>query len=57
MSSDGAEPMDAVDLWLKLAVFVCFVVFGICVWFIKRQRDKEKSGGDDGATPPKISDR
>jgi hypothetical protein len=55
MSPDSPESIDAVDVLLKVGTFVCFVVFGICMWFIRRSRDKQKSTGDQSAKPPKIS--
>jgi hypothetical protein len=56
MSADGAEHMDAVDLLLKIGLFGCFVVFAICMWFIRRERDKRKATRNQDAIPPKISD-
>jgi heme/copper-type cytochrome/quinol oxidase subunit 2 len=44
-SPDGNEHMDAVDLLIKIAVFVCFVVFAVCIWFIRRERDRRKVSG------------
>ena len=56
MNPDGSEHMDAVDLLLKLAVFGCFVVFGITLWLYKRQKEKQKSSGSENAKPPRIPD-
>jgi hypothetical protein len=46
--------IDAIDLLLSLAIFGCFVIFGVCIWLIRRQRDKQKKGRWESATPPKI---
>jgi hypothetical protein len=51
MNTDGTEHMDAVDLLLKLATFVCFVVFAIGMWLIRRERDRRKAGGGQNVTP------
>ena len=55
MNPDGTEHMDAVDLLIKIGIFVCFVVFGVCIWFIKRDRDRRKTSEGQKAAPPKIS--
>jgi len=44
MNPDGTENTDVVDVLIKVGIFICFVVFGICLWLIRRQRDKEKKG-------------
>jgi heme/copper-type cytochrome/quinol oxidase subunit 2 len=51
MNTDGTEHMDAVDLLLKIAIFVCFVVFAIGLWFIRRERDRRKAGEDQNVSP------
>jgi hypothetical protein len=51
MNTDGTEHMDAVDLLLKIAIFVCFVVFAIGMWFIRRERDRRKGDGSQDVTP------
>jgi hypothetical protein len=55
MNPDGTESFDAVDLLLKVGIFFCFVVFAVCLWVIRRQRDKEKRLSGDGPEPPKLS--
>jgi hypothetical protein len=55
MNPDSPETLDAVDVLLKVGVFVCFVVFGLCLWCIRRARDKRKSAANEKALPPKIS--
>jgi hypothetical protein len=54
MNSDGNE-IDAVDVLIKIGIFACFVVFAICMWVLRRERDKRKKSGDQNATPPEIS--
>jgi len=54
MNSDGAEHMNAVDLLIKIAIFACFIVFAMCMWFIRRERDKRKKTVDQNVTPPEI---
>ncbi|SPE54658.1 hypothetical protein SBV1_1910003 [Verrucomicrobia bacterium] len=49
MNPDGSETTDAVDLLLKVAIFLCFIVFGICLWLIRRERDKRKGQGTQNA--------
>ena len=51
MNTDGTEHMDAVDLLLRIATFVCFVVFAIGIWFIRRERDRRKADGSQNVTP------
>jgi hypothetical protein len=55
MNLDGTEHIDAVDVLIKVGIFVCFVAFGICMWLIRRERDKRKRAGSQNVTPPKIS--
>ncbi len=40
MNPDGTEHMDAVDFLIKIATFACFIIFGVCIWIIKRGRDR-----------------
>lgn len=56
MNPDGAEHMDVVDLPMEIAIFLCFIVFGVCLWFIRRERDRRKASGDQNATSPKTSE-
>jgi hypothetical protein len=51
MNADGTEHMDAVDLLLKIATFVCFVVFAIGVWLIRRERTRRKGDVSQDVTP------
>jgi len=37
--------MDAVDILVKVAIFACLVVFVICMWLIRKERDKRKKTG------------
>jgi hypothetical protein len=53
---EGGEHMDVVDLLTKLALFGCFVIFGVCLLLIKRQRDKQKTHRGESATRPRIPD-
>jgi hypothetical protein len=56
MSPDSPNRMDGVDLLIKIGIFVCFIAFGVCMWFIRRERDKRKRAESKNVTPPKISD-
>ena len=55
MSAEGTEHMDGLDLLIRIAMFGCFVVFGICMLLIRRGRDKRKAGAGQDSRPPKIS--
>jgi len=56
MNTDGAEHIDAIDLLIKVGIFVCFVAFAICIWFLRRERAKRKTAESQKATPSsKIS--
>jgi len=55
MNPDSTEHMDAVDVLIKIGIFVCFVAFGICMWLIRRERDKRKRAGNENVRLPKIS--
>jgi len=46
------EHMDGVDILIKVAVFACFVAFAICMWLIRKERDKRKNVRGQNATPP-----
>jgi hypothetical protein len=37
------EHMDTVDILIKTAMFACFVAFAVCIWLIRKQRDKRKT--------------
>jgi hypothetical protein len=51
MNSDGSE-IDSLDVLIKIGILVCFVAFAICMWLLKRERDKQKKAGDQNARPP-----
>lgn len=53
--TSGTEQMDGIDLLLKLAMGGCFIAFAICIWLIKRERDKRKKTGEQNPPPPKIT--
>jgi hypothetical protein len=40
---DDSQQPDVIDLILKLAIFVSFVVFGICMWVLRREMNKKKA--------------
>jgi len=40
---DDAQQPDSIDLLIKIGIFVSFVVFGICMWFLKREMNKKKA--------------
>jgi len=52
MNPDTDHP-DAVDLLLKGGIFLCFVVFALCLWLIKRKGD-QKAAKNQTPAPPKI---
>jgi hypothetical protein len=35
--------MDVVDLLLAAGVFALFIVFGVCMWVLKREMNKKKA--------------
>jgi hypothetical protein len=47
--------MDTTDLLLKLAMFGCFVVFAVAMWFIRKERDKQKNAKGQEAPPRENS--
>jgi len=53
MNPEAIDHEDATDFLIKIAIFVGFVVFAICMWLIKRERDRRKSAGQTVA-PPEI---
>jgi len=52
MNTDPNEHIDAVDIVIKVAIFVCFLAFAICMWLIRKEREKRKGAGGQNATPP-----
>jgi len=42
---ESNEHMDAVDILIKVTIFACFIAFAICVWLIRKERDKRKRSG------------
>jgi hypothetical protein len=55
MNPDDSPPIDAVDVLIKIGIFASFVAFGICVWLIRRERDKRKRTGNQNTAPPRIA--
>lgn len=43
------------DLFLQLGIFLTFIVFAVCMWLIRKERDKKKPAGKPDAIPPKLS--
>jgi hypothetical protein len=54
MNPDATEHVDAIDVVIKIAIFACFIVFGICMWLIRRERDKGQRTPDQNGKPPEI---
>lgn len=54
MNSGGTQNLDAVDVLISVGILVCFVAFGICMWLIRRERDKRKKAESQSVKPPKI---
>jgi len=54
MNFGGGQNLDAVDVLLTVGMFASFVAFGICMWLIRRERDKRKKAENQNAKPPKI---
>ena len=42
LSLTGEGQLDIIDVLIKLVIFLSFIVFGICVWMIKKEKEKEK---------------
>lgn len=36
------EQTDIIDTLIKLGIFATFIVFGIAVWLLKKEKDKKK---------------
>lgn len=53
MNSDGSE-MDALDVLIKIGILVCIAAFAICMWLLKRERNKRKQSDNQTAGPPDI---
>jgi hypothetical protein len=54
MSTENAEHLDVTDILIRVAIFGCFIVFGICMWLIRKERHKrERPQGQD--FPPSKS--
>ena len=43
MQADPGQHPDAVDILIKIAIFVCFIVFAFGVWLIRKERDNRKN--------------
>jgi hypothetical protein len=46
--SDSTQQPDFIDLVIKIAIFASFVVFGFCMWLLKREMNKKKAGSQKG---------
>jgi len=53
--TSGTEQMDGIDFLIKVAMGGCFIAYAICIWLIKRERDKRKRTGEQNPPPPKIT--
>jgi hypothetical protein len=44
---ETTQSFDLTDFLLALGVFALFVIFGVCMWFIRREMNKKKSDQKD----------
>jgi hypothetical protein len=42
---EDAQKPDLIDIVIKIGIFASFVVFGICIWLLKREMIKKKAAG------------
>ena len=40
---EQSQSPDLIDLLLKLGAFGLFIVFGVCMWFLRREMNKKKA--------------
>jgi hypothetical protein len=45
---DTQQP-DFIETAIKIGIFATFVVFGICLWLLKREMNKKKAAGQKDA--------
>jgi hypothetical protein len=43
-----------IDFLMQLAIAVCFVAFAICLWVLKREKQKQKGTKGRDSVPPKL---
>ncbi|MHC4148220.1 MAG: hypothetical protein ACYSR5_01925 [Planctomycetota bacterium] len=46
------QRMDIIDILIKLGIFASFVIFGVAVWILKKERDKKRSENQDRTETP-----
>jgi hypothetical protein len=46
---DDTQKPDVIDIAIKIGIFASFVVFGICLWFLKREMNKKKAANQKEA--------
>jgi len=46
------QRMDMIDVLIKLGIFACFVIFGVAMWILKKERDKERTENQDRKETP-----
>jgi FtsZ-interacting cell division protein ZipA len=47
------EQPDMVDILIKVGIIVCFVIFAICLWVIRKERDKKRKTQEQQSAPPR----
>jgi hypothetical protein len=43
-----------IDLLIKLGIGASFIVFAICLWLLKREKQKRKKTRGQDFAPPKL---
>jgi heme A synthase len=40
---NGSDHFDVIDMLIGIGIFASFVVFGVCMWLLKREMNKKKA--------------
>lgn len=43
-----------IDILIELGMGACFVVFALCLWLLKREKQKQNRTKEQEGAPPKL---
>ena len=46
---ENSQHLDLADLLISIGIFAAFIVFGVCMWFLRREMNKKKAANQKSA--------
>jgi len=43
-----------IDILIQFGIGACFAIFAICLWLLKREKQKQKRTKSQNVVPPKL---